>query len=546
MDLIQAGLTYDQLRRVLPKAEEVLVQRVVETLTEASHTARQLNDQRALSYAFGHLGQIYETAARHDAALQLTEQAIFEAQHVSDSSALYQWQWQKGRLLNAQGDPDRAIVAYQQAVATVQTLREALPCASKRTHTDIRSTLGPLFFQLADLLLQKPRATDHQTARQVVEHFKQAELQDYFGDVCLTQPPHANLVNIDEVSPTALVLYPIVLPDRLELLASRSGTLQRFRVPVTEAQLQRAAQAFRRAVQNQWPYLWLAQALYNWLIRPVASQMLAAPTDTLIFVPDGILRSIPFAALHDGERFLVEQYAVAMATSLQLTAPEPIEMHQVRILAAGASQFPGTDYEDLPYVNQELQGVAKLFPNQIRHLSEFRLTDLETAMQSEPFNVVHIASHSFFSSDISQSFILDAAGQQLTMSRLDQLVRHLQLRTQSLELLTLSACDTALGNTRAIDIRSALGLAGVAVQSGARSALATLWRINDQASAELIERFYQHLREPGVSRAQALQHAQNELLKHAAASYQHPYFWAPFVLTRIIHKIAISLNKSLF
>ena len=143
-------------------------------------------------------------------------------------------------------------------------------------------------------------------------------------------------------------------------------------------------------------------------------------------------------------------------------------------------------------------------------------------MERGLFPIVHIASHGQFSSDLDDTFILAADGK-LTLERLDQLLGPLRFRDEPIELLTLSACQTAAG-----DDRAALGLAGVAVKAGARSALATLWYINDQASSELVAEFYRQLRAPSVSRATALQRAQIHLLDDP--NYQHPAYWAPFLL----------------
>ncbi len=109
------------------------------------------------------------------------------------------------------------------------------------------------------------------------------------------------------------------------------------------------------------------------------------------------------------------------------------------------------------------------------------------------------------------------------MHQLEAVIGHARFRDQTLALLTLSACETALG-----DDQAALGLAGVAIRAGARSALATLWRVEDASTAMLMQTFYQHLLQRGVSRAQALQQAQLALLKDA--TYHHPYYWTPFLL----------------
>jgi CHAT domain-containing protein len=152
----------------------------------------------------------------------------------------------------------------------------------------------------------------------------------------------------------------------------------------------------------------------------------------------------------------------------------------------------------------------------------FSVDQLEATLRQGRFGIVHIASHGLFAPDVAESFLLTAHGR-LTMTQLAQMVGRLRFRDQPLDLLTFSACETAQGNDRA-----ALGLAGVAIQSGARSALATLWQVSDEASAALMQAFYRHLHKPGVSRARALQQAQVKLLHHER--FAEPFFWAPFLL----------------
>ena len=144
------------------------------------------------------------------------------------------------------------------------------------------------------------------------------------------------------------------------------------------------------------------------------------------------------------------------------------------------------------------------------------------ALNTQPFGIVHIASHGEFSADASQSFLLAWDGK-ISMGDLSALVGVTRFRTQPLELLTLSACETAAG-----DERAALGLAGVAVRSGARSAVATLWAVNDEASAALLAEFYRALGDPALSRAQALQRAQLQVMQ--IHRWRHPGYWSPYLL----------------
>jgi CHAT domain-containing protein len=238
-------------------------------------------------------------------------------------------------------------------------------------------------------------------------------------------------------------------------------------------------------------------------------------------VPDGPLRTVPMAVLHDGKQLLINKYAVATTPGLELTDPRPIPREQTTVLAAGLTEGV-QGFSPLPNVATELQAVQQLYGGEVLLNKEFVVPSVEQELQEQPFTVVHIASHGQFKSEVKDTFIL-TFDDKLTMDRLDQLTSPTRFRDEPLELLTLSACETAAG-----DDRAALGLAGVAVKAGARSALATLWTINDASAPTLVAEFYRQLKDPAVSRAVALQRAQLKLLNTRA--YRHPYHWSAFLL----------------
>jgi CHAT domain-containing protein len=240
-----------------------------------------------------------------------------------------------------------------------------------------------------------------------------------------------------------------------------------------------------------------------------------------VFVPGGPLRTIPVAALHDGTQFLINRFALATTPGLSLTDPRPLKRENINILAAGLTEA-SQGFPPLPFVAKELKAVQGLFGGKIMLNQDFLLASLEEAMLDERFNVVHIASHGRFHSDLEKTFLL-TFDDKLTLDRLGRCVGLVPYRETPLELLTLSACETAVG-----DDRAALGLAGVAVKAGAKSALATLWSIHDEATSVLVEEFYRQLQNPTVSKAKALQRAQLKLANSAA--YRHPAYWSAFIL----------------
>ena len=280
------------------------------------------------------------------------------------------------------------------------------------------------------------------------------------------------------------------------------------RAAVGAEELTASARSFREHLQTRISeeYLIEAQQLYTWLIRPLEPLLEAGKADTLVFVPDGALRTIPMAALHDGQKFLIEKYAVAVTPGLTLMEPKPIKRANVTLMAAGLTQAverDGQQFPALPNVGSEIANLQKLFGGTPLMNENFRVANVEKVFGAQPYTLVHIASHGEFSGDVHKTFVLTYDGA-LTLDGLEHLIRPSQLREQPLELLSLSACQTAAG-----DDRAALGLAGVAVKAGARSAFATLWYVNDQASTTLVSDFYGILRrDPDISKAKALQHAQ--------------------------------------
>jgi CHAT domain-containing protein len=227
------------------------------------------------------------------------------------------------------------------------------------------------------------------------------------------------------------------------------------------------------------------------------------------------------AALHDGKNFLISKYAVAITPGLNLSDPHPINRENIKILAAGLTDSV-QGFPPLPNVSAELQAIKNLYTGNQLVNQNFLNSVMEKELRDKQFTILHIASHGQFESDVRKTFLLTFEDR-LTMDQLDQFVGFYRFREEPLELLTLSACETAAG-----DDRAALGLAGVAVKAGARSALATLWYINDKASSILVSEFYRQLQDRSISRAIALQHAQLKLLNDR--SYQHPGYWSPFLL----------------
>lgn len=505
--------------------------RAYDALSGAADTAEALGDHRALAYALGYLGELYENQKRYDEALQLTRRALQAAQHSNAPESLYRWQWQVGRLHRARGNLDAAVPAYQSAVRTLQSIRDDLTAGYGAARGSFRKQVEPIFLEFTDVLLQRAasgtdRAQAEEDLRQVratVEILKGAELADYFQDDCVAALK-SRTAGIDQVAPRTAALYPIVLSDRVELLVSLPDGMKQFTTRVSSAELTAQIRAFRSLLEKRITreYRTHAMQLYDWLIRPLEPELERQAIDTLVVVPDGALRTVPIAALHDGEDFLIARYAVATTPGLTLTDPHPIQRQDLQLLVIGLTEsvqgFPA-----LPNVAAEIGAIQAVYgvPKVLQD-RDFRIGAVETELTGVPYSIVHVASHGRIDRDVRKSFLLTYDGK-LNMDDLERFMGLTAFRKDPVELLTLSACQTAAG-----DDRAALGLAGIAVKAGARSALATLWFINDRASSTLVAEFYRQLQDPTLSKAKALRRAQLELIKDRR--YRHPGFWSPFLL----------------
>lgn len=508
---------------------------IAQLLANAVQHARDLNDSRAEAYALGQLGYLYEISRRWLDAEHLTKQALQIAQSIQADDIAVSWQWQLGRILKQQGRTSEALSAYNQAVETLSALRGDLVAINPEAQFSFREQVEPIYRQLVQLLLENnPTQADLQRARSVIEALQLAELNNFFREACLDAKPQ----QIDQVDPNAAVIYSIILPDRLAVILSLPNQPLRYRYanlasnPLGklggDSKTSEVDRIFDDLFATLNPFIISQeplrphQQLYDWLIRPIAADLARSQVKTVVFVLDGVLRGIPLAALHDGQQYLIEKYSLALTPGLQLLPPRSLTPEQLGTLAGGLSEAR-QGFSALPGVAQEMRQISTLLPTNILLDQAFTRTQLISKLESVSFSIVHLATHGQFSSQAENTFLLTWEGQ-IKVKDLDQLleVRDRQNR-QPIELLILSACQTAAG-----DKRAALGLAGVAVRSGARSTIATLWSVQDSSTAELMTRFYTTLKQPGISRAEALRQAQLSLLR--SRDYQHPYYWAPFVL----------------
>ncbi|NEQ96147.1 MAG: CHAT domain-containing protein [Cyanothece sp. SIO2G6] len=531
---IQAGVTTN------PGGREIAA-----FLAIAIQQAQTLGDIRSESYAFGTLALLYEQADESDEQLgeqsghlatakMLNDQALQLAQTANATDISYLWQWHLGRIYKAEGDRTgdkqnyaKAIGAYSEAVNTLQQLRTDLVAVNAQVQVSFQESVEPIHRELVSLLLDEergdPTPATIEKARQVIESLQLAELDNFFREACLD----TQTVEVDQLDPNAAVIYPILLSDRLEIVLSLPNqALRHYTSPISRIDVEDLIDQLRRQLTFRVGNAFRPgmATLYNWLIRPLAADLETSQISTVVFVLDGVLRNVPMAALYDGTSYLIEHYNIALTPGLQLVNPQPLQEQALGVLT-GALSESRQGFSALPNVVPEVEQIQLRVPAEILLNEAFTQAAIKAELQATAKPIVHLATHGKFASNNEETFILTWDGQ-LDITELNDVLQASEITQKDpIELLVLSACQTAVG-----DKQAALGLAGMAVRAGARSTIATLWQVSDEATAFLMEELYAQLSSGSeISKAEALRQAQIKVLQEPRFR-QHPFYWAPYVL----------------
>ncbi|MCG6136097.1 MAG: CHAT domain-containing protein [Nostoc sp. LLA-1] len=485
-------------------------------------SAQQIQDAPAQAYALHQWGKLYRRTQQLSQAQELAHKSLNIARQLHADDIIAQSAWQVGQLYKQQGDRAAAITAYTEAVTALKALRGDLVAVNPDVQFSFRESVEPVYRELVGLLLDnQPSQAALVQARELIESLQIAELDNFFREACLDRTQQ-----IDQVDATASIVYPIILPDRLAVIVSQAGQPLRYYVtPKSQADIEQTLDQLLVAlnpVSDAKDRQRFSQQIYDWLIRPAEVDQAFKDTKTLVFVLDGRLRNIPIAALYDGQQYLIEKYAVALSPGLQLMAARSLQQNQLVAIVGGISESRA-GFSALPAVESEVKQISQAVSSSTLLNQKFTSQALADRVKSSKADVVHLATHGQFSSRLEDTFLLTWDGQ-VNVKELSELLQNRGGNSsKAIELLVLSACDTAAGDDRAV-----LGLAGLAVKSGARSTIATLWPVKDQAAAMLMTRFYEQLRQPKITKAEALRQAQINLIRQT--DFRDPFFWSAFVL----------------
>lgn len=379
---------------------------------------------------------------------------------------------------------------------------------------------------------QKDFTNYSQTERQISQQLLKLSQDTNTKPAVMWAVPTASELYLLLITPGA---EPIIKSVRTARGSALANTINNFNQEINRS----------RAINSR-SYLPSAKLLHKWIIEPLESELKAANIDTLMLCSGSGLRSFPFAALYDGKQFLIEKYSLVRLPAFNLTDInyQPQANKKISVLAMGASKFK--DLPSLPGVEAEL---AIITPNTLPGKSllndDFTVENLKLLHQKNSYQLIHLATHGEFNPGSVANSYIQFGNQKIGLNQLEQL----GLNDPLVDLLVLSACKTAVGNQEA-----EFGFAGLALQAGVKSTLASLWSIDDAGTVALMSEFYQNLKS-GLMKAQALRASQIAMLQgkvfleggqlksargavdlpDALDIYQrddlsHPFYWAGFSL----------------
>jgi len=432
----------------------------------------------------------------------------------------------------------------------------------------LRSDTGPI--RLNRPFLNPPKGNissslaDDKTVNEL-EKNRNSKFEQYFGKNLPSKPVTAaniqnTLLDIQQKTGNRSAVIYVNLPEessnqssddiKLVVITPENQAINVTVSGVKRAELLQAIKEFRGKIATSYrrgnqSYLPLAQQLYQWLIAPIEPQLQTASINTLLFSLETGMRTLPLAALHDGKQFLVEKYSLGIMPSFGLINPQYKNLEKSQVLAMGASTFE--KQEPLYSVPGELSAINQMWPGQVFLNEDFNRFNLVAPRWSNQHPIIHLATHAEFNSGSAGQSYIQLWNDKLMLSD----IAKLGWKEAEVELLTLSACRTAVDNQEA-----ELGFAGLTVATGVKSALASIWSVSDEGTFGLMTEYYYQLRSAKV-KAEALRQAQLAMIRGQIKiesgklrgsgmrsevslapqlrdltnlNLSHPYYWSGFMM----------------
>jgi CHAT domain-containing protein len=563
IDRIYARLTLARSLSQIQSSSQFL-ETAFNLANEADQQAQQLDENfRIKSETLGTLGYIYEQTKNCSKSREYTHSALNLAASIHAADLVSQWAWQLGRIDTMEGKIDSAIAMYQLAIRSLASVRQDILAINPGIQFSFRNNVKPVYEELLNLLLRSPQPSQAnlEQAIEVSDGFQTAELENFL---------RCNLVQSDDsetskyksekaseeskfepsFEPSTAIIRIVVLEKEkskraIEIVQPNANTLSNLFYHEVSSQdwdqVEMKIKALRKQITsddlrnaNLQPLLAQSQLIYQKLITPL--QPYLPENGTLVFILDSTLQSIPIAMLQDEKgQYLIQRYKIALSLPQTIPSFVNVSPQSSGVLAVGlainSSKPELNSWKPLENVDDELRAIkASTDSSSILRDRNFTIEKFKQRVQQLGFPIIHIATHGQFSSKSDETFLV-AYDDKITINQLDEILRHRTEGTrQGIDLLVLSACQTAKD-----DKRGGLGLAGVAVRAGANSTIASLWNISDRSTAEFMTEFYLALAQGNLSKSDALRQVQLKFINESSynsnqKNYKHPYYWAAFVL----------------
>ncbi len=551
------GLAYYSLGKY-DKAIEFHLQRLA--------IAREIKDRLGEGQSIGNLGIAYYSLGKYDKAIEFHLQSLVIAREIKDRDGERGWLNNLGVTFKNLKQPELAILFYKQSVNVIESIRQDNRKLSKDEQESYLDTVEKTYRSLADLLLKQGRVME---SLQILDLLKVQELEDYLKNVKgnersaqgvrilepekaistqlsalsfensadinrqlvrqLQQIPKSEINKVpdylQQIPQGSVLLYPLILEDRLEIILFSPNTLPISRtVNISKAKLEELVLDFRNGLRDDSSddYKASAIALYNLLIKPIEAELIQAKATTILYAPDGMLRYIPLAAFYDGKQYLVEKYQVSNLIAYTLSDFSPRQKTQPNILAGafgGKANELKFGQQGLPATIKEVQAIANSFQNSdILTGENFSRQAIEAKFKNH--NILHLATHAEFNAGAPEnSFIIFGNGDKIRLSEIND------WQLPNIDLIVLSACQTGLAGTLGNGVEI-LGFGYQVQKAGAKNAIASLWKVDDAGTQALMDAFYNELQKGNVTIAESLRRAQVSLIK--SPKFNHPFYWSAF------------------
>ena len=492
-------------------------------LSKTEKIAKSLKLNRIQSFSNMWVSLLKYEEKKYDEAIISLNRAIFFAEQYSDDYTLFKCKWQLGKIYNRKELFDQSMAYYEQSIIALDALGLSVYKGNRKRINIFSELIKPVYLEYAALLLNKGDKTNdiacYKKVIDTMDKLKYVEYQNYYKDECLTYKNEE--FKLESLPENTAIVYPISFKDHLTILFIALKEIKHIRVNVGRNNLKDVSTLLHNRLRDQSKgkrFKYYSKKMYHWLIHPIETDI--KDKENIIFVPDDILRLFPPSCLHDGNNFLIEKYAVGMTPSLYITTNNATKWKQNNILLAGLSEGKN-DFIPLEYVEKELNDIKSIIGGKILINENFTKYNISHEFEYNHYSIIHISTHGVFEKNTDDTYIL-AYDNKITMQQIENFIEYSKYRKKPVELLTLSACETATGDEQAM-----LGIAGLSIKSGVKSAIASLWRIDEKAAYQLITEFYRQLK-TGKTKVKALQLAQKEMI--IQKSFQHPSHWAAFIL----------------